>query len=91
MAAHDYHQQLPGYDERQIWFDGCGECEHRSDLIRRGDARSAIGYLDQNNLRRAAQRSDDWATGKDIGPTSVAERPLLELFDVVRYVNRFAN
>jgi hypothetical protein len=89
--VHDYHQQLPGYDERQIWFDGCAECERRANLIRRGDARLAIGYLDQNDIQRAAQRSEDWSVGKDIGPTSSTERPLLELFDVVRYVNRFVS
>ncbi|HTE59688.1 MAG TPA: hypothetical protein VK631_05010 [Solirubrobacteraceae bacterium] len=27
---HDFHERLPGYDERNIWHDGCGECETRA-------------------------------------------------------------
>ena len=29
MSSHVYHDKLEGYDERQIWFDDCPECERR--------------------------------------------------------------
>jgi hypothetical protein len=31
--AHGPHRTLPGYDERQIWFDGCDECEQRGKSV----------------------------------------------------------
>jgi len=73
MAVHDYHEQLPGFDERQIWHDGCGECEARS-------ARLAIDTLDHNNFRTAWVRAADWNMKGSSGlAISSAEAPLLNV------------
>jgi hypothetical protein len=74
--THDYHENLPGYDQRQIWFDGCAECESRGK-----HAADCLGTLDSLRFRRAWQRAADWnwIDPPDIGPVSNAERPLLNL------------
>ena len=74
---HDYHDGLEGYDPRMIWYDNCGECEHRSQNLPR-----SIGHLDNNNLRRAIQRTQDWVDNKNVGQISTAELPLLRLLEV---------
>lgn len=76
---HAYHDGLENYDSRQIWYDGCEECEHRSHNLP-----DSIGQLDSNNLFRAIQRAKDWRNGKfDItGEISLAELPLLRLLRI---------
>ena len=73
---HEYHDGLDGFDSRQIWYSGCEECEHRSQNLP-----DSIGQLDNNNLRRAIQRTKDWRNGKFeiTGEISLAELPLLRL------------
>ena len=79
MGTHAYHNELPGYDARQIWHDGCDECEWRSQNLP-----STVGYLDINNLHRAIQRTKMWINGEhgDLGRISQAELPLLQLLEV---------
>ena len=74
---HDYHDGLAGFDSRQIWFDGCGECESRGQNPVRG-----LGSLDDNRFARAWERAaawNDYPAPTDIGFVSEAERPLLEM------------
>ena len=82
---HTYHDDLPGYDPRQIWFDGCPECEHRGQTVP-----SSIGTLDMNNLARAWDRTNLWCNDKwsEIGNLSQAELPLLRFLESVRNVSR---
>ena len=77
--SHDYHDILEGYDERQIWCDGCTECEYRSQNLP-----SSVGYLDNSNLQRAIQRTRDWMNDNHniIGRPSQAELPLLRMLEV---------
>lgn len=79
MGAHAYHDELEGFDSRQIWHDNCEECEFRSQHLP-----SSIGYLDNNNLYRAIQRTKDWMNNKFdiIGIPSQTELPLLRLLEV---------
>jgi|ERR1035437_724246 hypothetical protein len=73
--SHTYHDILPTYDERQIWYDGCEECESRGQSVPR-----SLGTLDSHRFARAWKRSADWNKDcADVGPVSAAERPLLDL------------
>lgn len=56
MSAHGYHEGLPGYDARQIWTDGCAECEARG----RADFASQLGWLDPERFARALDRAKAW-------------------------------
>jgi hypothetical protein len=76
--THDYHPKLPGYDERQIFHDGCRECEHRGK-----DVAMALAHMDDSTFNRAWVRTwnlhashGDMAT---VGVTSRAELPLLRV------------
>ena len=71
--SHAYHDDLAGYDARQIWYDGCPECEGRSQSLP-----LTITHLDNKNFRRAWKRAADWNMDEDIGLVSKAEMPLLE-------------
>lgn len=75
MASHDYHDALPGYDERQILHDGCGECEYRAENVER-----AIANLDQHRFEKAWRRAYNefaFEGAPDGGPRSRAEMPVL--------------
>jgi hypothetical protein len=74
--THTYHDVLPGFDERQIWKDGCPECERRGK-----DPVASLCTLDEDNFARAWRRAADWnrMSGPDIGRPSDAERSLLEM------------
>lgn len=75
---HDYHDVLPGYDERQIWHDGCGECEDRGERV-------AIDKLDHNNFARAWKRAAEWNQHGSAGlAISRAEAPLLRVLWLVQ-------
>lgn len=75
MAAHDYHDILPGYHADQILHDGCGECEFRA-----SDLSTAIGSLDHVNFIRAKRRAIDWNTASGVAlHISKAEVPLLRV------------
>lgn len=76
---HDYHEGLPDFDARQIWHDGCAECEHRGATVPR-----SVGTLDQKHLRRAWFRMRDWDTGNLDGPLSKCEQPLMSHLEAVR-------
>lgn len=71
---HDYHDALPGFDDRQILHDGCAECERRGEDIAR-----AISYLDPLNFERAWNRAFAFERGfhETTGRISRAEAPLL--------------
>jgi hypothetical protein len=75
---HD-HDGLPGFDNRHIWHDGCGECEHRAATVP-----SSIGTLDNNNLVRAWNRMRDWDHGTLDVRLSNAEIPLMQYLEQVR-------
>ena len=83
--GHVYHEGLPGYDERQIWFDGCEDCERRG-----ADVPASVYLLDNERLARAFFRAIAFSNDRDdtTGPISDAERPLLEFLRAVHYVNR---
>ncbi len=72
MTCHVYHDALPSFDARQIWFDGCPECERRGELVP-----DSLGTLDEMKFVYAWQRAADWNKDRDVGPVSEAERPLL--------------
>ncbi len=72
MAAHDYHDALPGYAPEQILFDGCGECKYRATTDSHG-----IGWLDQHNFARAWARAAAWNQGRLGQPVSTVEAPML--------------
>lgn len=75
--THDYHDALPGYHADQIWHDGCGECEWRSQNLSRG-----IGTLDLNNYARAKARAikwNSWSISAETLHISKAEAPLLNM------------
>lgn len=73
MSVHAYHEQLDGFDPRQIWHDGCEECEERGERL-------AIGMLDNGRFRRAWERAAEWNRygGSELA-ISRAEAPLLNL------------
>ena len=52
--SHTYHEGLPGYDARQIWHDGCDECEHRGKDLQIGARASG-----QRHFARAWRRAYD--------------------------------
>ena len=82
---HAYHNALPGYDERQIWHDGCEECEARGKSVP-----ASVRYLDDDRLERAYSRAGAWAKDDwtDLGNLSDAELPLLRFLEGVIVVNR---
>ena len=72
--SHDYHDELPGFDERQILVDGCKECE-----LRAGDVFDAMCHLDNASWVKAWRRAiawQRWDGGGDLH-LSQAEVPLL--------------
>lgn len=85
-AGHAYHESLPGYDARQIWRDGCEECEARGAHVP-----ESIGTLDPSNFHRAWARMLLWRDsnigGSDeekfavLGRISDAELPLLRFLE----------
>lgn len=81
--SHVFHPDLPGYDDRQVWFDGCEECEHRGQRLP-----DSIGSLDTGRFVAAWKRADEFGQhGADpgtVGRVSDAELPLLELLRAVQ-------
>jgi hypothetical protein len=78
-SGHIYHEDLDGYDPRQIWFDHCPECERRG-----ADPAGNLGHLDSLKFvaawRRAALTGDNSETAvAQLGPVSNAEGGLLEM------------
>ena len=82
---HSYHEGLDGFDRRQIWYDGCEECEHRGKSLPR-----SLGSLDNANLRRAWARMLLWCDDdlEGVGEISLAELPLLRFLEACRMVLR---
>lgn len=79
MATHDFHQELNGYDDRQIWVDGCKECESRADSLP-----LSITSLDNGCFRAAWVRAQAMNQGQDVGRISKAESALLNTLNYVR-------
>lgn len=77
---HAYHPGLPGYDERQIWFDGCEECEHRAERLP-----YSIASLDSETFDRALVRSLAFhePDSTQLGHVSAAETKLLDTIYLV--------
>lgn len=78
--SHAPHHMSPTYDERQVLFDECPECEWRG-----LHPAEAIGHMDRATFQRAWERAVGWQTSRDPGAYNVssAEAPLLRvLFSV---------
>lgn len=72
--THANHPTLPGYDERQLFHDGCEECEAR------GASPEAATYLDRGRFAKAWKRAADWQRNADpdvVRSLSHAELPML--------------
>ena len=70
--SHDPHHARPRYDPAQILFDGCYECQLRSERRDHG-----ISSLDPQRFALAWKRAADWQQGRLSGGLSNAEVPLL--------------
>ena len=73
--SHVCHEALDGFDERQILYDGCPECEARGD-----DLQLALAHMDTFTFERAWKRAFDLHVRDDtrvVGPVSYAESDLL--------------
>lgn len=81
---HNYHERLEGFDARQIWHDGCEECEARAATVP-----YSLGTLDDERLLRAWERMLLWVRDDydALGPLSQAEFPLLRYLEGVCLVN----
>ena len=71
--THAFHDELPGFDDRQIWKDGCDECEARGKSLP-----TSLCNLDGERFGEAWRRAADWNRDEEVGRISDAERPLLE-------------
>ncbi len=71
---HVEHTTLVGYDARQIWHDGCTECEELGMTVP-----YSIAVLDDFTLVRALKRSARWRRNdlERVGLVSIAETQLL--------------
>lgn len=76
---HDYHDGLPGYDERQIFHDGCGECERRG-----ADFELALAHMDRGTFARAWERAAQFNVSSSGLGIAAAEGPLLRLLGAIR-------
>lgn len=82
MAAHEYHKDFPGYDRRQLLFDGgCRECDER-----RANPRLALAHLDNQRARYAWIRAAAWNAGRRelTGKVSKNEVGLLQMLLAVQ-------
>ncbi len=83
---HDFHHNAPNYDSRQIWVDGCAECESLG-----ANVPYSIGELSDQGLRLALERAIQFNDGntKRLGPVSSAEmRLLIHLEATVQVIRR---
>lgn len=73
---HVNHADLPGYNPRQVWVDGCEACER----LGRGVPFS-IRFLGPTELRQATGRARRrrYVAGDPFGEYSLCETPLLDL------------
>lgn len=69
--GHAYHEGLPGYDARQLYHDGCAECEFRA-----ADPELCVTYL--RDLAEAFARARQLADGK-AEAVAEAEAPVLRM------------
>lgn len=69
--GHAYHEGLPGYDARQLYHDGCAECEFRA-----ADPELCVTYL--RSTAGAFERARQLADGK-AEAVSEAEAPVLRM------------
>jgi hypothetical protein len=85
-VSHIFHPDLPGFDKRQIWHDGCPECEHRG-----ADLRIGLAHLDKPSFVRAWRRAYDWQASNGggyaaTGDLSRAEGPLLDALWTIQVI-----
>lgn len=78
INAHVDHTKLEGFDERQLFYDGCGECEFLTRNIP-----TSLGSFDDEGLLKAIKRGTSWTNGnlEELGRISRAELPLLQFFE----------
>lgn len=57
--AHDYHDALPGFNEAQLLYDGCEECERRGE-----DPVEALARMDAQRFARAWRRAAAYKRGE---------------------------
>jgi hypothetical protein len=69
---HAYHESLPGFDERNVWHDGCAECEDHAmarldGLGRLDDAERVRTWQRMREYRWGAARTEipEWVSGCD--------------------------
>jgi hypothetical protein len=83
-VSHTFHDALAGFDERQILYDGCSECEERG-----RDLRSAFAHMDEKTFERAWRRAFDLNASDgshDVGRESHAEANLLHVLFAIQVV-----
>lgn len=78
--VHGPHINQPGYDERQILHDGCGECEARGRNIS-----AALNAMDKGRFVAAWERAAAWNRGTLSGArVSNAESELLSVLWLIQ-------
>jgi hypothetical protein len=75
---HDMHESLPGFSPKQIFHDGCDECERRG-----ADVELALAHMDTQTFRSAWMRAHEWGKGR-VTDVSHAEAPVLRLLSAMR-------
>lgn len=84
--THSYHEALPGYDARQIFHDGCEECESRGkDLL------NGLAHMDETRFARAWKRAFDLKASRGggvavTGSISRAESGLLDVLWAIQVI-----
>jgi len=76
---HRYHEDLPGYDARQILHDGCPECEHRG-----ADIELALAHMDRPTFIRAWRRAQEFNKSSSGLGISRAEAPVLRVLGSIQ-------
>lgn len=76
---HEYHERLPRFDARQIFHDGCGECERRG-----GDVELALGHMDCSTFTRAWARAAQFSQSSAGLNVSAAEARTLRVLGLVQ-------
>lgn len=77
MRGHAYHEGLPGYDQAQLYHDGCSECEQRA-----ADPEMSVLYI--RDWDAAWQRAEAHAL-EGLGNVSHAEARVLRMLWAVRH------
>lgn len=72
--SHALHHELPGYDGRHIWHDGCQVCEMNGRNVP-----YSVGMLSDDELMRALARAKAYlhSTPEEFGSLALCEVSLL--------------